>query len=268
MSTTPAVKSISLHPTKSLGPVTVEAALVLPSGALEHDREFALFDEQGKVMNGKREQRIHGIRATYDVEKFTVALNDSRPFHLISDHREIELWMESFLGIRVLMKRNTQTGFPDDLESPGPTIVGSATLREVSGWFGITDPLETSRRFRANIELATDAPFWEDCLFGEADTVTEFHVGDVTILGVNPCQRCAVPSRDPSSGRVTPDFQRVFAEKRAESLPPWATKSRFNHYYRLAVNTQVPATETGKLIRVGDVVSLYSARSSGGSGVS
>jgi uncharacterized protein YcbX len=253
---TAVVKSISLHPIKSLDPLTVEAALVLPSGALEHDREFALFDEQGKVINGKREPGIQGVRATYDLERFIVALNESRPFHLVSDRREIERWIESLLGIRVFMERNTQTGFPDDLESPGPTIVGSATLREVSGWFGITDPLEARRRFRANIELATDEPFWEDRLFGEADTIAEFRVGDVTILGVNPCQRCAVPSRDPSTGRVTPDFQRVFAEKRAESLPAWATKSRFNHYYRLAVNTRIPATEAGKFVRVGDAVSF------------
>jgi len=79
-------------------------------------------------------------------------------------------------------------------------------------------------------------------------------MGDVTILGVNPCQRCAVPSRDPSSGSVTPEFQRVFSEKRAAKLPPWATQSRFNHYYRLAVNTRIPVSQAGKLLRVGDAV--------------
>ena len=54
---------------------------------------------------------------------------------------------------------------------------------------------------------------------------------------------------------MTPEFQRVFAEKREEGLPPWATKSRFNHYYRLAVNTRIPASQAGKVLRLGDAVS-------------
>jgi uncharacterized protein YcbX len=244
-----AVQSISLYPVKSLDPVMVDEARVLASGALEHDREFALFDEQGKVINGKRDARIHQIRAAYDLEKFSVVLNDSKAFHLVSDRQDIEEWFGSFLGMRVFMKRNLQTGFPDDLESPGPTIISSATLREVGAWFGIA-PQEARRRFRANIEIATDTPFWEDQLFGDADTTVEFRIGDVSILGVNPCQRCAVPSRDPSTGGVTPEFQRIFSEKRESGLPSWAARSRFNHYYRLAVNTRIPASQAGKLLRV------------------
>jgi uncharacterized protein YcbX len=119
----------------------------------------------------------------------------------------------------------------------------------VGAWFGIA-PQEARRRFRANIEIATDTPFWEDQLFGDADTAVEFRIGDVSILGVNPCQRCAVPSRDPSTGGVTPEFQRIFSEKRESGLPSWAARSRFNHYYRLAVNTRIPASQAGKLLRV------------------
>jgi uncharacterized protein YcbX len=251
---TPVVQSISLYPIKSLDPVMVEVTRVLSSGALEHDREFALYDEQGKVINGKRDARIHRIRAAYDLETFSVRLNRSKVFHLLTDRHEIEDWCGNFLGIPVVMQRNTETGFPDDLESPGPTIVSSATMREVSAWFGVADPQETRRRFRANIEIKAEQPFWEDRLFGDVDTTVEFQLGDVTIFGVNPCQRCAVPSRDPSTGNVTPEFQRIFSERRATGLPPWATRSRFNHYYRLAVNTRIPASQAGKLLRVGDAV--------------
>ena len=251
---TPVVESISLHPIKSLDPLMVDAARILPSGALEHDREFALFDEHGKVINGKRDARIHRIRAGYNLETLSVSLNSSKTFDLLHDRQEIEDWFGNFLGLPVSMKRNTETGFPDDLESPGPTIVSSATLREVGDWFGIDNLQETCRRFRANIEIAAEHPFWEDRLVGDFETTLEFQMGDVTILGVNPCQRCAVPSRDPSSGSVTPEFQRVFSEKRAAKLPPWATQSRFNHYYRLAVNTRIPVSQAGKLLRVGDAV--------------
>ena len=77
----------------------------------------------------------------------------------------------------------------------------------------------------------------------------EFRIGDVAIHRSESLPAMRVPSRDPSTGRVTPEFQRMFADKRAETLAPWAAKSRFNHYYRLAVNTRIPASEGGKLIR-------------------
>jgi uncharacterized protein len=259
MNQTVVVRSISLYPIKSLDGVAVPAARILAGGTLEHDREFALFDDQGKWINGKRDSRIHRIRAEYDLSGLLVSLRDTdelrpRTFHLVEQRREAEAWFEDFFGVRVQLRRDIQNGFPDDVESTGPTIVGAGTLREVSSWFGIADPEETRRRFRANIELATELPFWEDRLFDDAETQVEFRIGDVTVLGVNPCQRCAVPSRNPSTGAVIPDFQRVFAARREETLPPWATLSRFNHYYRLSVNTRLPVSEAGKSIRCGDEV--------------
>ena len=252
------VKSISLHPIKSLDPVVVQAARVLASGALEHDREFALFDEQGNRVNGKRDARIHRIRAHYDLPGLLVTLrtkdSPSKTFHLVDDQDELAGWFSNYFGFRVFVKRNILTGFPDDLEAAGPTIIGSSTIQEVGSWFGILDPVETRRRFRANIEVAAESPFWEDCLFGEPGTPLAFHIGDVTVYGVNPCQRCVVPSRDPSTGAPTPDFQRVFATRRAETLPSWATQSHFNHYYRLTVNTRIPQSEAGKFLCAGDLV--------------
>ena len=91
---TPVVESISLHPIKSLDPLMVDAARILPSGALEHDREFALFDEHGKVINGKRDARIHRIRAGYNLETLSVSLNSSKTFDLLHDRQEIEDWFE------------------------------------------------------------------------------------------------------------------------------------------------------------------------------
>lgn len=254
------VESISLYPIKSLDPVPVSDSRVLSSGALEHDREFALFDPQGNWINGKRDARIHRIRAEYDLERFLVRLSSegrgTERFHLLDNRVQIEDWFSDVLRTTVSLERNTTTGFPDDLESPGPTIVGTGTLREVGSWFTIADEKKTRRRFRANIVISSETPFWEDRLFGAADTTMRFQIGDVTVLGVNPCQRCAVPSRDPQTGEVMPDFQRLFSQQRERHLPAWATRSRFNHYYRLAVNTRIPASEEGKVIQIGDSVSL------------
>jgi uncharacterized protein YcbX len=254
------VRSISLYPIKSLDPIQVPAARILSSGALEHDREFALLDAEGNWINGKRDARIHRIRAGYDLEDLrvvTLGVDDStqETFHLLENRRELEAWFGDFLGFHVLVKRNAAVGFPDDLESPGPTVVGSGTLREVSTWFEIEDAQRTHRRFRPNIEISSATPFWEDRLFGVADAKVEFRIGDVTVHGVNPCQRCVVPSRDPLTGSVTLEFQSRFAKKaRTDVTRRGQQRARFNHYYRLAVNTRIPVSEAGKVVRVGDLV--------------
>jgi uncharacterized protein YcbX len=110
------------------------------------------------------------------------------------------------------------------------------------------------RRFRTNLELTGDAPFCEDRLFGAPGELKPFQIGAVKFFGHNPCQRCVVPTRDPDSGRAVTDFQKKFMELRKKFLPEWANAQRFNHFYRFAVNTSIPPTETGKSLRVGDAV--------------
>jgi uncharacterized protein YcbX len=110
------------------------------------------------------------------------------------------------------------------------------------------------RRFRSNLELEGAEPFCEDRLFGQPGELKPFQIGDVQFLGHNPCQRCVVPVRDPDRADPIPNFQKTFMERRRETLPAWSEAERFNHYYRFAVNTSVPKTETGKIVRVGDVV--------------
>ena len=155
-------------------------------------------------------------------------------------------------------------GFPDDDLAPGPTIVSTASLEAVCAWFpGMT--LDSARlRFRASLEISgvpTESgqvpAFWEDRLFGaDGASPVRFRIGDVLFEGSNPCARCVVPSREPSTGFVTPAFQRRFAERRQAALPHWAPAERFDHFYRMAVNTRVPASERGKLLRLGDAVEL------------
>lgn len=145
-------------------------------------------------------------------------------------------------------------GFPDDLKSSGPTVISSATLAEVASWFPDISVDEIRRRFRANIEIDDTPPFWEDQLFAEKGEILSFHVGKVQFEGTYPCQRCPVPTRDAFTGEAYPNFQKIFVEKRKETLPEWAKLSQFNHFYRLSVNTRIPESEAGKILKVGDVV--------------
>ena len=109
-----------------------------------------------------------------------------------------------------------------------------------------------------NGKMAHGLPaFWEDRLFAASETnVVRFKIGDVAFEGSNPCARCPVPSRDSFTGAEVIGFQKRFSELRHASLPNWSPVERFDHFYKLATNTRVPSTECGKVLRVGDCLTL------------
>ncbi len=252
------ISRIALHPIKSFDGITVNSATLLESGALMHDREFALCDENGRRINGKHNARLNLIRSEYDLERYTIRLRSpSRPnwrtFHLLEDRSQLEAWFTSELGIPVRFERDLFSGFPDDLHAKGPTIISTGTIAELSSWFAISDLNETRRRFRTNIELSVDIPFWEDRLFGQRGRDVVFFLGGVEIFGVGPCKRCVVPTRDSTTGDTTKNFQETFTSKRMSMFPAWASRARFGPlFYRVAINTRANASEAGKRISVGD----------------
>ncbi len=125
----------------------------------------------------------------------------------------------------------------------------------MAGWFGLALD-ETRARFRANLEVDGVPPFWEDRLYGPAGTFIPFKVGDVVFEGVNPCQRCVVPERNPWTGETGAAFNKQFAELRRRHLPRWADVSRFNHFYRLATNTRLAAGHKGNTVSVGEELKI------------
>lgn len=256
----PYLARIDIYPVKSMDPQTVTAAEILATGALKYDRQWALFDAAGKVVNAKRTPAIQRLRSEYDVVERVLSLRpqgDSVPitFQLDRQRDDLEQWLGKWFGHPVVVKEDPAGGFPDDLESPGPTVVSSATLKTVSSWFAPLTVVEVRRRFRANLEIEADEPFWEDRLFGDEGELVRFRIGSVEFAGTNPCQRCPVPTRDSHTGEVLAGFQKKFAQTREQTLPEWAIRSRFNHFYRLAVNTRLISRGEG-VIRVGDRVEV------------
>ena len=256
--TTAHLARITIYPIKSLDGVEVDEAALLSGGALEHDRRWALYDRKGAV-NGKRTAAIHRLRASVDLAAATLALTvgaeaqAARVFDLAGDRAPLTAFLRDYFELdeSVQLSENVSGGFPDDLEAAGPTVVSAATLKCVAGWFAGLTVDEVRRRFRPNLEIDGVEPFWEDRLFAAADQVVRFQLGDAVLEGVNPCQRCVVPTRDSFTGQAADQFAKQFAARRQESLPPWAARARFDHFYRLAVNTRAPRGAARCRIRVG-----------------
>jgi uncharacterized protein YcbX len=261
----PRLARIAVHPIKSLPPVERTRSTIVQNGGLEHDREYVILDEDGEYVNGKRTDMVHQIRASYDdsIETVSVRTNEeteSRSFDLETEWTGFENWLSTVFGYPIQMDRNTDGGFPDDTTLHGPTVISTATIETMASWFDGIDPESMRLRLRANLEIDGVPPFWEDRLYSDPDRTVAFRVGDVTLLGANPCQRCIVPTRDPETGEQDPDFREIFVRKRRETLPSWAPEERFDHYYRVMVNTLVERADWGSELAVGDSVEILGER--------
>ncbi len=259
----PTLSRINVYPVKSFDGQSVESAVVLPNGALAQDRRFVLTDRSGQFINGKRCAAVHRVRLSFDPEscRLTVRFPGSDTadmFDLSTDRDAAAERFSAYLDQPVTIIENTDGGFPDDVESPGPTVISTATLAEVASWYPGLTADETRDRFRPNLEIEADEPFWEDRLVADGSRAVRFRIGEAEWEGSNPCARCPVPPRNPYTGEPIPRFAKTFAERRQATLPAWAATSRFDHFYRLTTNTR-PVRSRPCTIRVGDEVEILDA---------
>jgi uncharacterized protein len=252
---------IEIFPIKSLDGMVVETATVLPSGALKGDRQYAMADDTGKWVNGKANAMVHRLRSTYspDLSTVTISVQDegSETFNLAGDRSALEKWLSDYFQKSVHLEENTEMGFPDDTNSPGPTVISTATLVAIASWYPGMPLAEARRRFRTTLEFNNVPEFWEDHLFGPAGETVSFKIGQVEFLGINPCERCIVPTRESLEGAPTSGFQKTFVQQRQSTLPAAVERSRFNHFYRLALNTRLAesaSATSGIAIHRGDSV--------------
>ena len=270
------------YPIKSFDGVTVDRAALGPDGVLRGDRSYALVEADvdpetasvgggGGYVNGKSEPAIHQLRASYELagpaDATPTAVTLSRPatgdvaaetatFTLPEEREALAAWVGAYLGYAVDLVRDP-AGFPDDQAAPGPTVTSTGTLTAVASWFdAVADATEVRRRFRPNVVVADCPAFFEDRLFADHGEVVRFTAGEATVLGVNPCQRCVVPSRHPDSAEPLADFRTRFVERRRATRPSWTETDRFDHDFRLMVNTVIPEASWGSVIAVGDPVRI------------
>ncbi|QRV16981.1 MOSC N-terminal beta barrel domain-containing protein [Haloterrigena salifodinae] len=253
------LERLRVYPIKGLDGIELETAELLAGGTLASDREFALFDADGEVLNGKRTDRVHDLRTDFDPERTELSVEapdgERVRFDLETDAGRDRAadWFGDFFDVELTLERDRTLGYVDRREM-GPSVISTATLETVADWFddeGMTVE-GTRRRLRANVEIGGVEPFWEDRFVGE--DAPAFEVDGVRFEGVTPCGRCVVPRRDPESGEPIEEFQQRFVEKREVTFPDWADADAFDHYYTAMLISRVAEADRGKMLRVGDSV--------------
>ena len=256
----PTLGRITIYPVKSLDGIDLQKAMITTGGCILHDRECAISDTEGNFIIGKSNPLVHLLRSSVDFENEIISLRHENEkewndFHLVKEKKEIESFLTDFFSISCVFNQNSEGRFLDIPDISGLTTLSTASLQAVSEWFNL-DLNETRKRFRATIEIEGVPAFWEDSLFSKEGIGIEYRIGDVTLFGMSPRERCVVPTRHPESGKVIHAFPKSFARKRAETLPEWSHLSEHGHHYYLSVDCYVPASEVGKWITVGDEVTV------------
>lgn len=237
----------------------------ISENSLLHDREFAIFDESGKYVNGKRTPDICRLRSSYDIEKYQMKIRvegskDTISFNLLEEQIKINEYLSDFFGYKVFIKQTHDGKFLDIPEYSGLTIISTSSLNALTGFFPEISSEQMRRRFRANIELSGVDAFREDNLFDKPGNTVEYRIGDVKLFGISPRARCIVPTRNPDTGITYPFFTKKFVEFREESLPSDSMIPEYEHFYYLSVDTFIPDSENGKTIFIGDKLEIIGVR--------
>lgn len=260
----PILSKITIFPIKSLEGISLNKAIITEGGCILHDREFAIFDENGKYVNGKNNPLVHALRSKVDFENDTLSFrhkdaNVWNHFRYEHDREALLAYLSDFFKIPVTIRRDATGRFLDLPDRGGVTVLSTSSLQSVSEWYSGLSISETRTRFRANLEIESSEPFWEDRLFSTPGNAVTFSIGEVTIQGTSPSARCVVPSRNPETAESIHLFQKSFTENRKAQKPAWSVLNEYEHFYYMSVNCHIPSSETGKWIKCGDQLSFVDA---------
>ncbi len=254
------IHKIPIFPIKSFDGIELDQSGFNKVGGLEHDRMFSFQSISGDYVNAKDYPELIKIRANFNLEELKVSflLNElEHSFMLEANNPQLEEWLSDYLKTKVKFCRNDETGFPDDLSRPGPTVCSLESIKQVANWFPDLDENEVRRRFRTNVELtAPNKPFWEDYLLQHSGNRSDFYLERVHLEAVKPCPRCPVPSRNSYTSDRDRIFQKRFSSLREDSLEKEIDRGFFPHFYMFAINTNVLNFKKGRL-KIHDRLSLH-----------
>ncbi|TRX38683.1 MOSC domain-containing protein [Flavobacterium sp. ZT3R18] len=229
------LSEIWVYPVKSLGGIQLQESKVTDRG-LELDRRWLLVDDNGRFLS----QREHPELALFKPEIAGDFLRITHRTHLESidiplrpvfsdtmakikvtvwddtiDAFEVSQgatdWFTKQLGVSVRLvympqesERKLSRSLGTDYAITGAEInsfsdgypfliIGQSSLEDLNGRLEVKIPMN---RFRPNFVFTNGDPF-------EEDTWREFSIGNVSFVGVKPCDRCVMTTVDQEKGVVS-----------------------------------------------------------------
>jgi uncharacterized protein len=218
------LSQINIFPVKSLDGFSPDSAVVEKRG-LQHDRRWMITEPNGAFITQRTNGKMALLKAIIEGDSLVI-FEKNKPENLVKIGLDTEgssigvtVWDDTVLASRttaiadeflsdflekqcVLTKMNAKNdrrvdekyNLGDDIVSFADgypfLIIGETSMEDLNNRLGV--PLSI-RRFRTNFVFSGGTPFMED-------TFKNFKIGDVDFVGVKPCARCVLTTRDPDSG--------------------------------------------------------------------
>jgi uncharacterized protein YcbX len=208
-------------PVKSMAGEELRALSLGPRG-VGGDRTHAVLHEHKGEWRPLTAREAPGLLAWQAAYPFNLdaGLDPGNPPHaVVTDPAGVRNWrwgdphlrsaLERDLGRPVRLERDV-AGIPDVPATVLVTVAASlAALSEVLG------AEVEARRFRANLHLELDAEPWAE--LGWAGAVLELE-GGVRLRIDGPCERCAIPTRDPDTQEKWPELLSHLAARHGQDF--------------------------------------------------
>lgn len=257
----PSISKLRIYPVKSLGHIELEEAEV-GIHSLKNDRLFAMVDNFGRYVNGKRTNKVNQLQSEYDLPNETIWLSDKNggeptAFELRVGNEQLDAYLSDFFDIPLHLVQSEQGELMDIPLQSSLTVVSKASLESLQKDIDEYSLENMRQRFRSNTELVGVDAFWEENLFHKPGYGIRFKMGEVEMVGISPRARCNVPPQNPETGEMDRAFAKNMMKSRKETLSDTSNLADFgNSLYYLTVNVYLPRTEVGKNLRIGDKVEI------------
>lgn len=226
-SSTGRVAWIAIAPVKSMALVFLDHAHLGLTG-IAGDRAFAVIDEAGHLVNGKRVGTLALIRPDFDAAANSLTLRfpdgetidgevtlgepfDATFFGHPRGVRRVEgPWSEALTARAGRAVRLVALAAPGDGADRGPTatLLSTAALTHLARAGGSDKPLDR-RRFRMTFGIDSVNAYAEDAWLGR-----DVRVGGSVVRPVGNVGRCAVTTQDPDTGIASFDTLRILQTTR------------------------------------------------------
>jgi uncharacterized protein len=264
---------INIFPVKSLDGYSPNSAVVEKRG-LQYDRRWMITEPDGTFMTQRTHPKMALLKAVIegDVLKIFEKQNPENAVKIGLDTEgsdfginvwddtvlvsrttaEADAFLSDFLGKSCILtkmndrnERRVEEAFNtgDDIVSFADAypflIIGENSMQDLNERLEI--PLSI-RRFRTNFVFSGGAPFIED-------SFKDFKIGDVDFVGVKPCARCVLTTRDPDNG--------IKGREPLATLQTYRTKGTKTLFGQNVIWNDTKWLETGlPEVKIGDAITL------------
>jgi uncharacterized protein YcbX len=196
-------------PVKSMAGEELRALSVGPRGVGGDRTHAVLHEHKGawRPLTAREAPRLLAWRAAYPFN-LDAGLDPASPPHaIVSEPDGNHSWRWGDPRLRSALERDLGRPLRLERDLGGiPDVPGTVLVTVAASLAALTRELETevdARRFRPNLHLELDAEPWAEAGWAGAEIELE---GGVRLRVDGPCERCAIPTRDPDTQEKWPEL--------------------------------------------------------------